>query len=515
MKNINTIRILLLLFLIISVLHLKAQNTVLNCGSDELHSQLLNKNPEYKAKYQEYEKEILRYQKRDLSERENPSFVLPVVVHIIHNGGAENISNAEVQTGIDNLNEAYANTGYYDPSTGVNTGIQFCLAQRTPNGDATTGITRTKSSLTKLNGNTQDIALKNLVRWDPEHYINIWLVKSICMDANCSVIGYAYLPPAHGTKRDGMVVEAGYFARTKSSSAVQIHEMGHYLGLFHTFQGGCKNDNCLTDGDKVCDTPPDNSTFRVKCGEDFNSCSTDVNSGFTTDQNDMYWNYMDYGDLNCYSAFTEGQRKRMIFTIQEIRKSLLDSKACIPPCSPVLNANFISLKDTVSVGETISFNNQSSANASIFSWEINSKTVSSDKDLTYQFKETGTFTVTLKAYNSDKSCYDFINRTIVVICGAEAGIDVDKTNVLSGETVSFKSKATGSYTFNWYNESTLIGTGQQIDYIFYEEGVYTIELIVSSGQWACSDTAKVDIIVTCPVESDFSTSSFFRMKIHW
>ena len=193
MKNTNTIRILLLLFLITSVLHLKAQNTVLNCGSDKLHSQLLNKNPEYKAKYQEYEKEILRYQKRDLSERENPSFVLPVVVHIIHNGGAENISNTEVQIGIDNLNEAYANLGYYNPSTGVNTGIQFCLAQRTPNGDATTGITRTKSSLTNLNGNTQDIALKNLERWDPEHYINIWLVKSICMDANCSVIGLSLI----------------------------------------------------------------------------------------------------------------------------------------------------------------------------------------------------------------------------------------------------------------------------------------------------------------------------------
>ncbi len=512
MKKINTLKILLLLFLITSVLHLKAQNTVLNCGSDELHSQLLNKNPEYKAKYQKYEKEILRYQERDLSERENPSYVLPVVVHIIHNGGAENISDTEVQTGIDNLNEAYANTGYYDPSTGVNTGIQFCLAQRTPNGNATTGITRTKSSLTNLNANSQDLALKNLERWDPKHYINIWLVKSICRGSNCSVIGYAYLPPAHGTKRDGLVVEAGYFARTKSSSAVQIHEMGHYLGLFHTFQGGCKNDNCLTDGDKVCDTPPDNSTFRVKCGEDFNSCSTDVNSGFATDQNDMYWNYMDYGDLNCYSAFTEGQRKRMVFTIQEIRKSLLDSKACLSPCSSDLIANFTSLRDTILVGEITNFNNQSSANASIFSWEINSKTVSSDKDLTYQFKETGTFTVTLKAYNSDKSCYDFINKTIVVICGAEAGIDVDKTSVLSGETVSFKSKANGSYSYSWYIGNTLIGTGQQIDHIFYDEGVYTIELIVSSGQWGCSDTAKVDIIVTCPVESDFSTSSFFPHK---
>lgn len=87
--------------------------------------------------------------------------------------------------------------------------------------------------------------------------------------------------------------------------------MGHYLGLLHTFEGGCKNDDCMVDGDKVCDTPPDASTAPVDCNQNVNTCTTDTRSGFTQDQPDQVINFMDYGSGLCKIVFTQGQKSRM------------------------------------------------------------------------------------------------------------------------------------------------------------------------------------------------------------
>ena len=92
---------------------------------------------------------------------------IPVVVHVIHQGGTENIPDAQVITGIQHLNDAFANAGAYAHPDGTATGIRFCLAAQDPAGGVTQGITRTVSPLTNMVAETQDLALKNLVRWDP------------------------------------------------------------------------------------------------------------------------------------------------------------------------------------------------------------------------------------------------------------------------------------------------------------------------------------------------------------
>ncbi|MEQ1743818.1 MAG: M43 family zinc metalloprotease [Saprospiraceae bacterium] len=122
--------------------------------------------------------------------------------------------------------------------------------------------------------------------------------------------------------------------------------------MLHTFQGGCKNDDCRTQGDRVCDTPPDNSTGPLPCGGAYNSCHTDTDDpspqnpfrdpalGGLGDQNDMHRNYMDYSPYECYDRFTEGQKVRMRFFIETLRAPLLASKACLPPCPQPTTALF-------------------------------------------------------------------------------------------------------------------------------------------------------------------------------
>lgn len=175
--------------------------------------------------------------------------------------------------------------------------------------------------------------MKDLTRWDPRHYLNIWLVREITSESvGDGVAGYAYFPSSHGTREDGIVGEARWFGSSTDNSKIFAHEAGHYLGLYHTFQGGCANNDCLADGDRVCDTPPDGTTIGVSCGSTFNSCTTDdddlsINnpfrpsgSGGIGDQNDLYIDYMDYGRPSVLESI--GWRRSATVGAPSIRSSL-------------------------------------------------------------------------------------------------------------------------------------------------------------------------------------------------
>ncbi|MBK7390488.1 MAG: hypothetical protein IPI23_15875 [Bacteroidetes bacterium] len=313
------IAIIALIFNILSITFASAQAPF--CGFDEQRNHINSTIPEMAQKELQmndaiYESIITNRVKRN----SGGTMIIPIVFHIMHNNGPENIADSVVFNAVDELNLRFQNAAPYFDSTGNPVNIQFCLASIDPLGNPTNGITRTVTTLTNIVNGTDDAIMKSLNRWSPLLYCNVWVVNSIDGD----VAGYASYPTGAGSATDGIVLESAYV----TNFHVLAHEAGHYFGLLHTFNFICNNYNCLLDGDLVCDTPPDTSSYGYPC--QWNSCSSDTQdttglSPFLTDVNELP-NYMDY--TNCPLSFTNGQAQRMEMALMMYRSLLLNSNGC-------------------------------------------------------------------------------------------------------------------------------------------------------------------------------------------
>lgn len=479
-----------------------AQNINAPCGTDYWREKTLQ-DPAFFQKDQEYEQGILQVfqQKKASSGLPENIKILPAVIHIIHDGGIENISDAQAQQAILWLNQALANQGSFNQGSGADCGIQLCLAQRTPDGQLTNGITRNQSPLTVMLMGTQDILVKNLNRWKPKDYVNIWLVRSICSNAtNCGVVGYSFFPYTHGTNIDGIVMEAGYVTDVNKIKGL-AHELGHYLGLYHTFEGGCTNNNCLTQGDRICDTPPDKSIASVPCGQTVSTCTSDTQSGpFTTDQPDMTWNFMDYGIIACFHDFTPDQATRMNATVDGIRSSLLVSKGCLPPCPTPTMAGFTASATTIAPGETVNFSN-TSQNASSFDWTLNGTSFGNQPNASYTFTAPGTYTVVLTAQSANTFlCFkDTASVVIQVICNVAASFTVSNLSPETNETITLTNTSQNATQTEWFVNG--VSQGSTLDsLVFSNSGTFEIMLVAQNG--LCKVTSTVDVVVKPFCEED-------------
>jgi PKD repeat protein len=341
---------------------------------------------------------------------------------------------------------------------------------------------------------TQDQQVKNLNRWKPKDYVNIWVVRSICSTTyGCNVYGYANYPFAHGSNTDGIVMESAYLAELGKIAGL-AHEVGHYLGLYHTFEGGCSNNNCLVNGDRICDTPPDQSTAAVPCGEFFSSCSTDTQSGpFTSDQPDMSWNFMDYGILACFHDYTADQSTRMNATLDGIRKSLLESKGCLPPCPSPTVAAFTASATTVAAGETVLFNNNSQ-NALSYTWTLDGVPFGNQPNAGYTFTTPGVYTVVLNAQplNSSLCEANTTQITIEVFCDVTASFTLSELTPDQDETLFLSNTSQNATQIEWFVDG--VSQGSVLDSIVFSAvGPYEIMLVTSNG--ICGDTATESIYV--------------------
>ena len=276
------------------------------CGTDEMMEKAFETDPTLRKKTELLKQEVNSYVKNRNPKNDDEIYVIPVVVHIIHNGGSNNISDAQVHDAMRIINLDYKKLNS-DTSQVIseftdivaNVGLEFKLAKLTPDGECTKGITRTYSELTNSAGEN----VKDLVKWDHKKYLNIWVVSNIESGAG----GYSYLPGSapNNDTNSGIVVRASQFGSIGASgggnfsSRTLTHEIGHYLGLSHTWGGTNDSgleENC-SDDDGIEDTP--NSIGSSGCNLSQNTCGS----------LDNVQNYMDYA--SCSKMFTEGQKSVM------------------------------------------------------------------------------------------------------------------------------------------------------------------------------------------------------------
>jgi hypothetical protein len=314
------------------------------CKSDKKHIDLMMNDPEYAAKRQAYHQQMIDYLKINPSQRAlSGTVTIPVVVHVIHLGEAEgtgsNISDAQIQSAIDNLNDAYSNNGY----NGVDIEIQFALAQRTEACTATDGIIRVDGS--GVSGYSADgitdaneVQVKALSKWNNSQYYNIWVVSEIDgNNAGGGTQGYAYFPGA-SSDVDGAVVmfnsfgydptgALGYNLKSYTNyNVTTIHELGHGLDLYHTFQG----DDANSDGNPdTCPGPADDGDF---CSDtdphrrDDSGCSAPVDPTCNGVANStVHNNFMAYTEDECQDRFTSDQKDRMRTALELERPGLVTS----------------------------------------------------------------------------------------------------------------------------------------------------------------------------------------------
>jgi hypothetical protein len=284
-------------------------------------------------------------------------YTIPVVVHVVHTGGAigsiYNPTDAQITGAIDYLNQVYAGT--YPGMNGIgDMEIQFALAKRDPNCNPTNGINRVDgSSLTgyvsggvkaSTSTGTNELNVKDLIRWNPTQYYNIWVVNKIDGADGTSgsfTAGYAYYPGAP-TTLDGTVMLA---TQMKTGAKTLPHEIGHALFLAHPFEGGnttvCPvNTDCTADGDGVCDTDPiTQPTNLTTCRTGTNPCT---NSPYSDNTEKNFMNY-----TGCYTLFTAGQKARVLAAMGlSSRSSLANSLGATAPgsgtivCTPKINFEF-------------------------------------------------------------------------------------------------------------------------------------------------------------------------------
>lgn len=492
----------LFFFLLLQFLTSQAQQPIV-CGGDIAHQQKLK---DYR--YSRMTKSIDRwiYEKAlaiGTNARTAQVLTIPVVVHVIHNGGPENLSDAQIIQGIQFMNEGMANAGYYNNTIGTACDIQFCLALQDTNGNATSGIEHISSSLTNMTLETEDLQLKGLSHWDPEHYLNIYVVNSITsLSSGPGVAGYAFFPTSHGQPEDGIVGEYTYFGSSAGFTSVFIHEAGHYLGLYHTFQGGCANNDCMLQGDMICDTPPDQSTAPVPCTSTVNTCNTDdddlsnnnpfrpTSLGGLGDVNDLTIDFMDYNSPNCMTVFTPNQSTRMRDVIQAVRASLLQSIGCYNPCNNPVTAAFTSSSNNIFVGSSVNFTNGSTGSNYSSTWKINGSPFSTSNNSSYQFNTAGNYIITLLIQSTvSAQCLDSISDTITVNCTAQALFTASDTLLNPGDTIVFTSNAINATSISWLLNGVVVSNSNIYTTTLSNLGGYNFQLVATNS--TCSDTSAI------------------------
>ncbi|MCC7051264.1 MAG: zinc-dependent metalloprotease [Bacteroidia bacterium] len=347
-------------------------NRKIFCGDEILKNNLETRFPGFKEATKQTFNQTQQLAKQ--SNRIGGAYSVNVVVHVVYKNPDENLPDSVIQSQMDVLNEDYNRLNpdtanlrtFFKPIAG-SANIHFNLAQ-------VKRVATTKEFTISLTSS----AMPNQMKWDslggstavdPDHYLNIWVVKiQPIMFGGMQlgqVLGFAFPPaglsnwPANSQAavkgEDGVVRDFRCFGRNNpnpismDNGATNVvirgrtpsHEVGHYLGLRHIwgdgggFGGG--GNNC-TGNDGIADTPKANNQSNFDCDTTKNTC-VDTLTWTTVDAPDLVENFMDYASESCMNMLTLGQIAHMRATLEGPRNGLIDPSGIKP----------ISLEKTISV----------------------------------------------------------------------------------------------------------------------------------------------------------------------
>ncbi len=310
-------------FLLFFVAQLFVAQQSFNCSSQLNYDSQLKTNADFKKNTEQLEKETEAFVKNKAANKQAASamYIIPIVFHVIHTGGAGNISDAQIIDQIAILNKEF-NRQQADTlltplaflPLAAKFSVEFRLATKDPNGNCTNGINRIYSTLSDCSLEEDDI--KALSYWPSNKYLNIWNVQSMHYSSSTVCVGGGYATfPGGAANLDGINIRGDLIGSIGTSATngswgnfkgrYLIHELGHWFNLRHIWgDATCGND-------LVNDTPP-HVASNSGCPNFPHKPSGCIGGNAN---GEMFTNYMDYTDGNCLNMFSAGQVSRMTAAI--------------------------------------------------------------------------------------------------------------------------------------------------------------------------------------------------------